>query len=113
MVIALSFNQFFPTLTRSLGYSNTISLLLCAPPFVFATICAFIVARHSDKTQERAYHIICPLILGMVGFAIAMGTTKIGPRYFSLFLMAQSYSGLVATRSSESLWMGADFCIYL
>lgn len=37
MVISLSFNQFFPTLTKTLGYTNTISLLLCAPPFVFAT----------------------------------------------------------------------------
>ena len=25
------------SLTRSLGYSNTISLMLCAPPFAFAT----------------------------------------------------------------------------
>ncbi|KAI4520838.1 MFS general substrate transporter, partial [Schizophyllum commune Loenen D] len=44
-VIALSFNAYFPTLTRTLGYNDTISLLLCAPPFIFAAIMAFVVSR--------------------------------------------------------------------
>ncbi|GAA5973309.1 hypothetical protein JCM11641_003066 [Rhodosporidiobolus odoratus] len=95
MTIGLSFNQFFPQLTKTLGYSNTASLLLCAPPFLFAAICAFFVSRHSDKTQERYLHIVAPLIIGIVGFIIAMTTKAFGPRYFSLFLMAQSYSGFV------------------
>ena len=89
MVIALSFNQFFPTLTRTLGYSSTVSLLLCAPPFFFATLMAFLVARHSDKTQERAMHIVIPLCFGLVGFIIAMSTEVLAARYVSLFLMAQ------------------------
>lgn len=37
-VVALSFNAYFPTLSATLGYSSTVSLLLCAPPFVFAVI---------------------------------------------------------------------------
>lgn len=95
MVISLSFNQFFPTLTRTLGYSNTVSLLLCAPPFGFATIMAFLVARHSDKVQERAFHIVVPLCFGLVGFIIAMSTEVLAARYVSLFLMSQSYSAFV------------------
>ncbi|KAJ6484972.1 major facilitator superfamily domain-containing protein, partial [Mycena vitilis] len=35
-VVALSFNAFFPTLTMTLGYSPTVTLLLCAPPFAIA-----------------------------------------------------------------------------
>ena len=42
MVISLSFNAFFPTLTKTLGYNNTVTLLLCAPPWVFATLCALL-----------------------------------------------------------------------
>ncbi|GAA6041295.1 hypothetical protein JCM8097_001322 [Rhodosporidiobolus ruineniae] len=95
MTIGLSFNQFFPQLTKTLGYSNTASLLLCAPPFFFAAICAFCVSRHADKVQERYLHIVIPLCIGIVGFIIAMTTHSFGPRYFSLFLMAQSYSGFV------------------
>ena len=44
-VIALSFNAYFPTLTGTLGFNPTLTLLLCAPPFVFAAIMAFMVSR--------------------------------------------------------------------
>ncbi|GAA5891734.1 hypothetical protein JCM5296_001847 [Sporobolomyces johnsonii] len=95
MTIGLSFNQFFPQLAQSLGYAQQYSLLLCAPPFAFAAICAFFVSRHSDRVGERYLHIVVPMCIGIVGFIIAMTTKKFGPRYFSLFLMAQSYSGFV------------------
>ena len=48
MVVSLSFNAFFPTLTKTLGYNNTVTLLLCAPPWVFATLCAFAVTRYGN-----------------------------------------------------------------
>lgn len=38
MVIGLAFNAFFPTLTGTLGYGKIETLLLAAPPFVFATV---------------------------------------------------------------------------
>jgi len=74
MTIGLSFNQFFPQLTASLGYAKQYSLLLCAPPFAFAAICAFFVSRHSDKTNERYWHIVIPASIGIIGFIIAMST---------------------------------------
>jgi len=94
-VIALSFNAYFPTLTATLGYGTTETLLLCAPPFVFAAIVVFAVSRHSDKTGERFFHIIGPLLVGLLGFIIAISTMNTAARYFSLFLMAQSYAGFV------------------
>jgi len=45
LVVSLSFNAFFPTLTATLGYSPTVTLLLCAPPWMFATIAALAVSR--------------------------------------------------------------------
>ncbi|TDL18489.1 sugar transporter [Rickenella mellea] len=95
MVISLSFNAFFPTLTKTLGFNTTVTLLLCAPPWIFATLMAFLVTRHSDKTGERFYHIICPFLVGILGFIIAISTMNTAARYISLFLMAQSYSGFV------------------
>lgn len=44
-VVALSFNAFFPTLTETLGYGTTVSLLLCAPPFLFAAVVAFFLNK--------------------------------------------------------------------
>ncbi|CAE7211321.1 unnamed protein product [Rhizoctonia solani] len=98
ITIGLSFNAYFP-LTATLGYSRNISLLLCAPPWAFATIVGFINARHADKTGERFLHISVPLFIGIIGFIIAIATMNIAARYISLFLMAQAYAGLIVLLS--------------
>ncbi|KAL4241993.1 MFS transporter superfamily protein [Abortiporus biennis] len=95
MVVSLSFNAFFPTLSATMGYNRTVTLLLCAPPWGFATIVAFVVTRHSDKVGERFYHIAVPLFFGIVGFIIAVSTMNTAARYVALFLMAQSYAGFI------------------
>ncbi|GAA5907313.1 hypothetical protein JCM8208_007152 [Rhodotorula glutinis] len=105
VTVGLSFNQFFPQITKTLGYSNTASLLLCAPPFFFAAICAFLVSSHSDKTGERYFHIVVPFSIGIIGFIIAATTSSFGPRYTSLFFMAQSYSGFVCLLA----WVSSTF----
>ncbi|RPD80670.1 MFS general substrate transporter [Lentinus tigrinus ALCF2SS1-7] len=92
-VVALSFNAYFPTLSATMGFDPTVTLLLCAPPFVFTAIMTFIISRHSDKTGERFYHIAVPTFGGIVGFIIAICTMNTAARYVSLFLMANSYSG--------------------
>ncbi|KIY63341.1 sugar transporter [Cylindrobasidium torrendii FP15055 ss-10] len=95
IVIALSFNAFFPTLTATLGYGPTETLLLCAPPWVFSTIVCFLLARHSDKTKDRFFHIAAAYCVGLVGFIIAVSTMNTAARYVSLFLMASMYSGFI------------------
>ncbi|KLO18099.1 sugar transporter [Schizopora paradoxa] len=95
MIVAFSFNAFFPTLTKTLGYSDTVTLLLCAPPWLVATVCAFYTSRHSDAHQERFYHIMVPVIVGILGFLLAASSMNFWTRYISLFLMAQMYSGFV------------------
>lgn len=95
MTLSTSFNVFFPTLSATMGYSRTVTLLLCAPPWVFATAAAFLGSRHSDQSEERCWHIVIPFVIGISGFLLAMSTMSITARYFSLFLMAQSYTGYV------------------
>jgi len=104
-VVALSFNAYFPTLSATMGFNPTVTLLLCAPPFVFAAIVAFWLSRHSDKVEERCYHIVSSFCLGIVGFIIAICTMNTAARYISLFLMAQSYAGFVVLYA----WMSNTF----
>ncbi|KDQ64290.1 hypothetical protein JAAARDRAFT_683372 [Jaapia argillacea MUCL 33604] len=104
-VIALSFNAYFPTLSATLGYSTTVTLLLCAPPFVWAAIETFLLARHSDKKKERFWHISISLFAGVIGFVIAICTMNVAARYISLFLQAQSYAGFVCLYA----WMSNSF----
>ncbi|KAF8076337.1 MFS general substrate transporter [Lyophyllum atratum] len=104
-VVALSFNAFFPTLSATLGYNTTVSLLLCAPPFVFTVIVAAFLSSHSDKVGERFYHIAASFGMGILGFVIAVSTMNTAARYVSLFLMAQSYAGFIVLYA----WMSNTF----
>ncbi|KAG2118798.1 MFS general substrate transporter [Suillus discolor] len=90
MIASLSFGNFFPTLSATMGYNATISLLFCAPPWIVGTATSFFVARHSDVTGDRFWHITGPLVVGIIGFMIAMSTMNTAVRYLSLFFMTQS-----------------------
>ncbi|KAI0127691.1 major facilitator superfamily domain-containing protein [Xylariales sp. AK1849] len=84
---AAAVTSFIPTLVDTFDYDAVVSLLLVAPPYVFATIVSLGVSISSDKFGERYLHLILPLCVGMVGYIIAATTHTLGPRYFSLFLM--------------------------
>lgn len=102
--IALSFAFFFPTLAATMGYSPTITLLLCAPPWIVGLLTSFPVMGHSDRTGDRFWHIVCPVSMGIVGFAIATMSMNTLARYLSLFFMTQatvSYVVLLAWVSNS------------
>ncbi|KAG2122684.1 MFS general substrate transporter [Suillus cothurnatus] len=92
-----SFTMFFPTLSATMGYNTTTSLLLCAPPWILGTATSFVVARHSDATGDRFWHIVGPLLLSIIGFTIAISTMNTGMRYLSLFFMTQSPAAFVVS----------------
>ncbi|KAF8074019.1 major facilitator superfamily domain-containing protein [Lyophyllum atratum] len=71
-LLGLSFVQFFPTLTQTLGYSTTVTLLLAAPPWILATIICLLNAWHADKTGERFFHIAGWYGGVIVGFIISL-----------------------------------------
>ncbi|KAG0693092.1 major facilitator superfamily domain-containing protein [Suillus ampliporus] len=88
-----SFVSYFPTLSATMGYGTTVTLLLCAPPWGFAAIVAFAISRHSDKTQKRYIYFAISNAVGALGFIISMCTMNTAVRYISLFLMAQIIAG--------------------
>jgi len=84
---AAGFQNFFPTLTETLGYDHIISLLLVAPPYVFMVAWSFGHSHISDKLGNRFWFFVYPIPLTIIGFIIFMVTDTFGPRYFSFFLM--------------------------
>lgn len=104
-VVGLSFNAFFPTLTGTLGFGYVPTLLMSAPPWVFATLVSFAVSWHADRTQEKFWHITIPILFGMVGFIISMATLNTAGRYVALFLQAQAYAGFIVFYS----WISSSF----
>ncbi|KAJ7578186.1 major facilitator superfamily domain-containing protein [Mycena floridula] len=96
-LLGMSFVFFFPTLTQTLGFSTTISLVLAAPPWILATIVCCLSAWHADRTGERFFHIAGYWWGVIVGFIIALSTMSTAARYVSLFFMACGYAGFAMT----------------
>ncbi|PAV24167.1 MFS general substrate transporter [Pyrrhoderma noxium] len=96
-LLGLSFVNFFPTLTATLGFSTTISLLLAAPPWIAATIVCCVNAFHADRTGERFFHITVYWWGVIIAYIIGVSTFSIGGRYFAMFLMACGYAGFSLT----------------
>ncbi|KDR75724.1 hypothetical protein GALMADRAFT_97528 [Galerina marginata CBS 339.88] len=89
-LIGLGFINFFPTLTATLGFSTTITLLLATPPWILTAILCVVNARHADKTGERFWHLSGWWWAGILGYIIAQATMSTGGRYFALYLFAIS-----------------------
>ncbi|KAL2867646.1 putative MFS transporter [Aspergillus lucknowensis] len=84
---ASGFQNFFPTLTATLGYSKTISLLLVAPPYIFMVAYSLAHSYLSDRFGRRFWFFVYPIPVTLIGFIIFMSTDVFGARYFSFFLM--------------------------
>jgi MFS family permease len=67
---------------------------MSAPPWVFSVIVSMLNAWHADRTQEKFWHIVVPILFGLVGFVISMAT-----------LQAQSYAGFIVFYS----WISSSF----
>ncbi|KAE8367307.1 major facilitator superfamily domain-containing protein [Aspergillus caelatus] len=104
-VVGLSFNAFFPTLTGTLGFGYVPTLLMSAPPWVFSCLFSLVVAWSSDRYQEKFWHIVGPILVGLVGFIISMSTLNVAARYVALFLQAASYAGFIVFYS----WISSSF----
>ncbi|KAL0940260.1 major facilitator superfamily transporter [Colletotrichum truncatum] len=87
-ISACSFNNFFPTIVRSMGFRSTTALLLTAPPYFVSGFLGIPFAWSSGKFNERTWHVTAGLSLAIVGFAMTCGTTNNAVRYTATFLYA-------------------------
>jgi hypothetical protein len=79
------------TIVKTLGYNKTQTLLLSAPPYVFAAILGITNSWHSDKTRERWLHVVWPQVSCSVGLIISATTLNVGVRYTATFMMMSVY----------------------
>lgn len=83
--------NFFPSVVKTLGFNRNITLGLTAPPFILCVVCMLINGFHSDKKQERFWHIVGPLGITVIAFIIAVSTLNTGARYTAMMLMPASF----------------------
>jgi len=103
---AYAFAFFLPVILNGQGYSQELSLLLSAPPYVFAAIYTFILAVISDKTHMRTPFIALSSLVCIVGLTVAAYAPQAGVRYFGTFLViagTQSNVPAVITYSQNNI----------
>ncbi|KAF4983049.1 hypothetical protein FZEAL_1449 [Fusarium zealandicum] len=83
---AYGFSNFFPSIVRGFGYNNTMTLLLTAPPYIFAALGSLVNAWHSDLQKERGYHFAGPIAVGCIGYIVCLATDNRNARYAASFI---------------------------
>ncbi len=62
-----------PTLFRSAGVASSIEIgLLVAVPNLVGVVAMLLISRHSDRTQERRWHLAACFALAAVGYAVTV-----------------------------------------
>lgn len=82
-----------PQILRSLSQilTNTQIGLISTLPYICGAVVMILVARHSDKTMERRYHIALPLVAALIGLVALTYTNNI---WLSLFWICISTAGI-------------------
>ena len=66
-----------PQIVKAFGLTNTQTGLVAAVPFLSGAIVMYFWGRHSDKTNERVWHVALPALMG--GLALYAGTHVTAP----------------------------------
>ncbi|KAI0005200.1 major facilitator superfamily transporter [Xylariaceae sp. FL0662B] len=103
---ACSFNSFFPTVVRTLGFNTTITLVMTCPPFIFAGAAGILCGWSSGRLHERTWHITTGLTVAIVGFVLAASTMNTAARYIACFIFpvgAYSVNSVIIGWASSTL----------
>lgn len=65
-----------PQIVQGMGFSNFVTSLIVALPFLVAMGVMFAWGKSSDVKGERVWHVAIPLLLTGAGFVIAMATSS-------------------------------------
>jgi hypothetical protein len=103
-ISACSFNNFFPTVVGSLGFSRTLTLVLTCPPYLVSGFVGWFLGLSSGRFNERTCHITAAMGTALVGFIISCVTLNPAARYIACFLFA---SGAYAINSVILGWCTA------
>jgi MFS family permease len=70
---------FLPLMIKSLGYTDTAVGYIASIPALLGVVGMVVFSRRSDRTGERVWHLIVPLLLGSVGLLLAGVTLSVNP----------------------------------
>ncbi|KAK2616454.1 hypothetical protein QQS21_000696 [Conoideocrella luteorostrata] len=101
---ANGFKNFFPTAVQTLGFNQTITLVLTCPPYLIAGGVSIWWAWSSGRMNERTWHITIAKAIAVFGFVLGCATLNTGARYFAMVVFA---IGTYAVNSIILGWVSA------
>ncbi|KAF2176584.1 pantothenate transporter liz1 [Zopfia rhizophila CBS 207.26] len=97
---ANGFKNFFPTVVETLGFNETVTLVLTCPPYLIAGAVTIAVSWSSGKFNERTWHITISKAVATIGFVAACLTMDLAGRYVSMVIFT------IGTYGVNSLILG-------
>lgn len=97
---ANGFKNFFPTVVETLGFNETITLVLTCPPYLVAGAVTIAVSWSSGKFNERTWHITISKTVATIGFVAACATLDLAGRYVAMVIFT------IGTYGVNSLILG-------
>ena len=85
--VAGAINSFFPSVVKTLGYDDNLTLVLTAPPFLLCVVVMLFNGWWSDRRNSRYLHVVGPIGVTIVALIIALSTLNTGARYFAMMLL--------------------------
>lgn len=97
---ALTF--WLPTLVRNAGIQDPLHIgLFTSIPYFCAIVAMLVAGRSGDRHRERRWHLIVPMLTGMLGLALATLLGQSVP--VSLFFLSLAAAGILS--ASSLFWM--------
>jgi MFS transporter, ACS family, tartrate transporter len=92
---------FLPLMMKSLGFGNITVGYLVSLTAIAGVIGMVVVSRSSDRTGERVWHVIAPLLIGGAGLIAAGLAMRLGP---ALTIVAFCVAGFGVSASIPVFW---------
>jgi len=82
-----AFSVFLPLVVQGLGYTSITANLMSVPPYVCGAVGLYLFAFNSDRVRERGFHILCGLVICLVGLIVTVTVSDTRGRYAGLCIL--------------------------
>jgi hypothetical protein len=83
-ILSQTFQYFFPTIVNTLGFGKVETLLLTVPVWIATFLASLVVTYTSGRFADRSIHIICLMMISVVGNIIVVSTLNTPARFFAV-----------------------------
>lgn len=90
---------FLPQIISEYGFTNMETGFMTAIPFLVGGIAMYLWGRHSDRTNERRWHVVLPFILAAVSFFVAATADS-----YIVMITALSFAAIGVMAPTPAFW---------